>query len=102
MSTLALRTLFHPFESGHLEPPEPHARVLFLGAKPGFRRPADFNCDLTLVQGFRPDFLALEREAHRVLPRLEGNGYAAALVLCGRHRGVNELNIAEALERTSD
>src|SRR5262249_39269868 len=77
------------------------ASALFLGAKPGFRIPRGFNCDFSLVQGFRPDFLALEREGHRVLPRAEGNGYGAALVLCGRHRGENELNVAEALERSS-
>jgi 16S rRNA (guanine1207-N2)-methyltransferase len=102
MSTLALKTLLHPFESGALDLPEPHARVLFLGARSGFRTPEGFTCELTTVQGFRPDFLALQREGLRVLPRSEGTGYTAALVLCGRHRGENELNIAEALERTSD
>jgi 16S rRNA (guanine1207-N2)-methyltransferase len=102
MSILALKTLFHPFESGGLDMPEPRASVLFLGAKPGFRTPDGFTCELTIVQGFRPDFLTLEREGHRVLPRSEGAGYAAALVLCSRHRGENELNVAEALERSSD
>jgi 16S rRNA (guanine1207-N2)-methyltransferase len=35
-----------------------------------------------------------------VSPRAEGDGYAMALVLAGRHRGQNELRIAEAIERT--
>ena len=56
----ALKTLFHPFEAG----PAAHAgrrrRVLFLGAEPGFRLPDGFDADLSLVQGFRPDFLALQ------------------------------------------
>ncbi|MDW6025219.1 class I SAM-dependent methyltransferase [Mesorhizobium sp. BAC0120] len=102
MSTPALKTLFHPFESGALDLPEPHARVLFLGAKLGFRTPEGFTRELTAVQGFRPDFLALQREGLKVLPHGEGSDYTAALVLCGRHRGENELNVAEALERGSD
>ena len=79
--------------------PAAGARVLFLGAEPGFRLPDGFDCELSLVQGFRPDFLALQREGHRVGAAAEGDGYAAALVLCNRHRGHNELAIAEALER---
>ena len=102
MSTPALKTLFHPFESGALDLPEPQAHVLFLGAKPGFRTPEGFTRELTTVQGFRPDFLALQREGHKVLPHGEGSDYTAALVQCGRHRGENELNVAEALERGSD
>ena len=38
---------------------------LFLGAEPGFRLPEGFDCELSLVQGFRPDFLALQRAGHR-------------------------------------
>jgi 16S rRNA (guanine1207-N2)-methyltransferase len=102
MSRDALKTLFHPFEAGMLSAPAPGARILFLGAEPGFRLPAGFDCELSPVQGFRPDFLALQREGRRVAPRAEGDGYAAALVLCNRHRGHNELNIAEALERVED
>jgi 16S rRNA (guanine1207-N2)-methyltransferase len=35
-----------------------------------------------------------------VTPRAEGEDYTMALVLAGRHRGQNELRIADALERT--
>jgi 16S rRNA (guanine1207-N2)-methyltransferase len=98
----ALKTLLHPFESGILPAPGAGARLLFLGAEPGFRLPEGFDCELSLVQGFRPDFLALQRAGHSVGPVPEGSDYSAALILCGRHRGRNELWIAEALERTAD
>jgi 16S rRNA (guanine1207-N2)-methyltransferase len=98
----ALKTLFHPFEAGMVSMPPAGERVLFLGAEPGFRLPDGFDCELSLVQGFRPDFLALQREGHRLGPEPDGDGYAVALVLCNRHRGHNELNIAEALARVGD
>jgi 16S rRNA (guanine1207-N2)-methyltransferase len=102
MSIPALRTLFHPFETGMLEMPDSQARILFLGAKPGLRLPEGFDAEPSLVQGFRPDVLSLQREGHQVLPQAEGTDYDVAFVLCGRHRGENELWIAEALERVGD
>ena len=102
MSRDALKTLFYPFEAGMLPMPSAGGRVLFLSAEPGFRLPDGFDCDLSLVQGFRPDFLALQREGHRIGASVEGDGYAVALVLCGRHRGENELAVADALERVAD
>ena len=98
----ALKTLLHPFESGILSAPSAGARVLFLGAEPGLQLPEGFDCRLSLVQGFRPDLLALQRAGYSVGPSPEGGDYAVALILCGRHRGQNELWIAEALERTAD
>jgi 16S rRNA (guanine1207-N2)-methyltransferase len=95
----ALKTLFHPFEAGALAAPGEGERVLFLGAEPGFRLPDGFAADLSLVQGFRPWFRTLASR-HHVTPLPEGKDYDAALVLAGRHRGENELRIAEALERT--
>lgn len=92
-------TLFHPFETGALEMPLAGNRVLFLGAEPGFRLPEGFAANLSLVQGFRPWFRALAGRYH-VTPQPEGENFDAALVLCGRHRGENELRIAEAVERT--
>ena len=102
MISNALKTLFHPFEAGLLPMPAAAANALFLGAEPGFQVPDGFNADLSLVQGFRPDFLALQREGHHVLAAADGDRYAAALVLCGRHRGRNELDVAEALTRVQD
>jgi 16S rRNA (guanine1207-N2)-methyltransferase len=99
MTPDALKTLFHPFEAGALAAPGEGQRVLFLGAEPGFRLPEDFTADLSLVQGFRPWFRGLAGR-YRVTPQPEGENFDAALVLAGRHRGENELRIAEAIERT--
>ena len=100
MSAESLKTLFHPFEAGMLAAPASGAGALFLGAESGFRLPEDWQAPIHAVQGFRPDFLALERMGlASVAPRAEGQAYAAALVLAGRHRGLNELRIADAIER---
>src|SRR4051812_15629094 len=101
MISNALKTLFHPFEAGLLPVPAAGARVLFLGAEPGFRLPDGFDADLSMVQGFRPYFRALDRTGQAVTPRPEGNEFDAALVLVGRHRGQNEMRIADAIERVA-
>jgi 16S rRNA (guanine1207-N2)-methyltransferase len=88
--------------AGLVEAPPAGARALFLGARPGLRTPDGFNASLSLVQGFRPDYLALQREGHAVSPVCEGDGYDAVLVLAGRHRGENELRIAAALDRARE
>jgi 16S rRNA (guanine1207-N2)-methyltransferase len=99
MSRETLKTLLHPFEVGMLSAPAAGTRALFLGAEPGFRVPDGFDCELALVQGFRPDLLALQRERRGVSATAEGDDFATALVLCNRHRGHNELAIADALQR---
>ncbi|MER8481043.1 class I SAM-dependent methyltransferase [Mesorhizobium sp. M1322] len=98
MSAEPLKTLFHPFEAEAVTLPHKGERVLFLGAEPGFHLPEGFDAALHLVQGFRPHFRALQRSGFTVTPRLEGEGFDVALVLAGRHRGRNELRIAEAIE----
>lgn len=100
MTTNTLKTLFHPFEAGDLDPPGAGARVLFLGAPRGLVLPDGFAAEPFLVQGFRPDFLALERAGFAVAPQSDGQDYDVALILMTRHRGQNELRLAEALERT--
>ncbi|RUU02287.1 class I SAM-dependent methyltransferase [Mesorhizobium sp. USDA-HM6] len=99
MASEPLKTLFFPFEAEAFPLPRKDAHLLFLGAEPGFRLPAGFNAALHLVQGFRPHFRALQAAGYTVTPRAEGSGFDAALVLAGRHRGQNELRIAEAIER---
>ncbi len=99
MSDDAARTLLHPFRTGGLPAPGTGVRALFVGARPGFELPEDFAAGLTLVQGFRPDFLALERQGHAVRPEPEGDGYDLALVLAGRHRAETDARIADALRR---
>jgi 16S rRNA (guanine1207-N2)-methyltransferase len=95
----AQKTLFHPFETGDLLPPGDGQLVLFLGAEPGFGLPAGFKARLRLVQGFRPHYRALLSRGFDVLPRAQGGGLDAALVLVGRHRGQNEARFREALLR---
>lgn len=95
-----LKTLLHPFEVDAAPMPQPGERVLFLGAEPGLRPPSGFSTDIVAVQGFRPLYLDLQREGRVVSPVPVGDGFDAALVLCGRHRGENEIRIAEALARS--
>ncbi|TPL45797.1 class I SAM-dependent methyltransferase [Mesorhizobium sp. B2-4-6] len=100
MAAEPLKTLFYPFEAEALPLPRKDARVLFLGAEPGFRLPAGFDAALHLVQCFRPHFRTLQASGYAVTPCAEGTGFDLALVLAGRHRGQNELRIADAIERT--
>ena len=51
---------------------------------------------LTCEQGFRPDFLALERAGYSVSPEVNETGFDLALVPLHRARAVNEANIARA------
>lgn len=102
MSRDALKTLFYPFEAEALALPGQGAHVLFLGAEPGFRLPDGFVASVTLVQGFRPYVLSLQSSGYKVVQRAEGDGFDIALVLAGRHRGLNETRIAEAIERLSE
>ncbi|TPL10879.1 MULTISPECIES: class I SAM-dependent methyltransferase [unclassified Mesorhizobium] len=99
MSAEALKTLFHPFEAEALALPGKGERVLFLGAEPGLRLPQGFAATLHLVQGFRPYFCALQAAGFAVTPQPADDGFEAALVIAGRHRGQNELRVAEALQR---
>jgi 16S rRNA (guanine1207-N2)-methyltransferase len=102
MSRDALKTLFHPFETGDVEVPTPASTILFLGAEPGFLLPESFPRTLRAVQGFRPDFLRLKASGYDAAPRLlSDRSFDLTLVLCGRHRGQNELRIAAAFRATS-
>lgn len=98
MAAEPLKTLFHPFEAEALPLPRKDARILFLGAEPSFRLPSGFDATLRLVQGFRPHFRALQATGYTVTPQVEGAAFDAALVLAGRHRGQNEMRIAQAIE----
>lgn len=100
MNDTPLPTLLFPFERGLVEPPSGQDRVLFIGAPAGLRLPEDFAGHLSLVQDFRPDYLALDRTGFEVTPEATGENYDMALVLCGRHRRENEARLAEALKRT--
>ena len=99
MNRDAQKTLLYPFATEAIAAPAKDKRFLFIGAEPGFLLPEDFGASLTLVQGFRPYFRALEAAGHVVKPRPEGQDFDGALVLAGRHRGQNEAWIADAIER---
>lgn len=100
MTDDAQKTLFHPFDAGILD--ASGRRALVLGARAGFRVPRSMDLDLIAVQGFRPDFLVLEKAGIAVKPRAEGSGYDLALVLLGRHRGQNEAWLREAFARARE
>ncbi|TPM01104.1 class I SAM-dependent methyltransferase [Mesorhizobium sp. B2-3-11] len=102
MSAEALKTLFHPFAAEALSPPRKGEHILFIGAEPGLRLPPAFEATMHLVQGFRPYFRALQAAGFTVTPQSTGDRFDAALVLAGRHRGQNELRIAEAFERVDE
>ncbi|MER9656460.1 class I SAM-dependent methyltransferase [Mesorhizobium sp. M0152] len=101
MSAEALKTLFHPFEAEALPLPRKGALFRFRVAAPGLRPAHALAAPLHLLQGFRPDFRALQAAGFAVTPLAEGDGFDAALVLVGRHRGQNELRVADALERVA-
>lgn len=96
----AVKTLFHPFETGALEVPGTGKRVLFLGAEAGFRKPDGFDAEFEAVQGFRPLYNALVRQGMDSQPEATGSEFDMALILMSRHRGQNENSIVEALGRT--
>lgn len=99
MTDGSLKTLFHPFDMGVLDEPRTGERALVINAPADFRAPAGFDAALSLVQDLRPAFRALDAARFTVTPVAQGDAYDLALVFCGRHRGQNELWIADGLER---
>ena len=93
--------LWRPFETGDLEWPDASARCLAIGAGAAFRPPTEFARAPFLVQGFRPDFLALERRGATVASESQGDAYDLSLVLASRHRGESEARLADAIARTA-
>ncbi|MVA24023.1 class I SAM-dependent methyltransferase [Agrobacterium vitis] len=99
MSRETLKTIFHPFVTEAVALPGEDERFLFLGAEAGFVKPEGFGAELTVVQGFRPDFRRLEAARQSPVPVVAGEDYDGALVLAGKHKGLNENRVAEALAR---
>ena len=73
--------------------------ALFLGAEAGCALPNGFEAELTLVQGFRPEYRRLEAARLQPQPTVDDHGYDGALILCNKHKGQNEDRVAEALAR---
>ncbi|MCO5064137.1 MAG: class I SAM-dependent methyltransferase [Rhizobiaceae bacterium] len=99
MSRETVQTLFHPFGIGELDMPAGGASCIVLGAGRDFAIPGGFDIDPIFVQGFRPDFLALQRRGLHVAPEAAGEGFALALIVAGKHRGQNERRLADAIRR---
>lgn len=95
----AAKTLFYPFETGLLDASDHGASAIIYGARAGFRAPADFTAEIVAVQGFRPDFVALQAAGIKTVPLPEGENYDSALILGTKHRGQNEQWIADAQKR---
>lgn len=95
----AVETLFLPLSSGDIDPPGDGERVAFLNAAVPLSAPDPaLKAALLCEQGFRPDYLALERAGFAVTPDLDAQdgSLAAALVLAGKHKGENHAMIARA------
>ncbi|MCI5078009.1 class I SAM-dependent methyltransferase [Oricola sp.] len=93
----AVETLFLPLASGDIDLPGEGVRLAFLNAAAPQTPPVDaLKAALACEQGFRPQFLALERAGYAVAPDLEGDGFAGCLVLVGKHKGENRTMIARA------
>ena len=102
MSRDALKTLYHPFAAAILDTPGEGQRYLFLAAEAGQRLPEGFLASVDAVQPLRPLYRALEAAGAKVTPTCEGEAYDGALILCGKHRGENENQVAEALRRVRE
>lgn len=94
----AVETLFLPFASGDIDPPAEGERFVFLNAAAPRELPETLSkAALVCEQGFRPEFLALQRAGYDVVPELDtGSPYAGALILAGKHKGENHAMVSRA------
>jgi 16S rRNA (guanine1207-N2)-methyltransferase len=95
----AVDTLFIPLATGDIDLPGAGERFAFLNATAPGDLPGGLPKQaLVCEQGFRPEFLALERAGFTALPELDAdaNAFAGALVLAGKHKGENRALIARA------
>lgn len=97
MARETLKTLFHPFASGTLEPLPEGARVAFLGAEAGYAVPEGFGAAITAVQGIRPLYRRLEAKGADVHAALPEGTYDAGFLILNKHRGENENRLATLL-----
>lgn len=95
----AVKTLFLPFDTGEVETGSDASRWLFLNAS---LPPADAplsNAQIHAVQGFRPEYLRLQRAGFQVTPEVSADGFDGGLILVSRHRGETRALINQALDR---
>ena len=96
----AVKTLFVPFENGDLPHPAEGERFQFLNAALPQLSDHRWQDSLDCVQGFRTDFLALQKAGYQVTPQAGEGQFSGALVLLGKHRELNRSYIYRALEHT--
>lgn len=96
--TDAVKTLLLPFETGDLSQPRGDWAFLNAAAEPQLRDVFS-SAKLTCEQAFRPGFLDLQASDCVALPVLTdapAQRFDGALVLLGKHRRLNEAEIARA------
>lgn len=95
----AADTLFLPFAGGDIDMPGEGDRFAFLNAAAPRDMPVGMpNAALVCEQGFRPEYLGLERAGFTVRPELPADekAFAGALILACKHKGENRAMIARA------
>lgn len=97
MSRETLKTLFHPFVTGAIDPPAAGERLLFLGAAAGFSLPELFEAKLLPVQSLRSLFLTLNAAHLPATPEAPEGPFDAGLLLLNKHRGENENRLSHLL-----
>ncbi len=95
-------TLTLPFEKGLLDLPAGTPGGLFLNARPLNTHNLNWQNLLTCEQGQRADFVALGSANFKVYPSLKDAGFECALVLCGKHKRLNEMNLVRASAATRE
>ncbi|MBL1407043.1 MAG: methyltransferase [Hyphomicrobiales bacterium] len=76
--------------------------TLLLNAIPLPQIDDDFVASFACEQGFRPTYNALKEAGYNVEPRSELTQYSNAIVIAGRVRKVNEINICRAWNATTE
>lgn len=93
----ARHTLVLPFEKGLLSAPSKVKPFIMLNAQTLPEDAGLWRNGLVCEQGFRTHYLDLERQGCSVSPQIRTEAsYAGALVLSGRARHVNEVNLTRA------
>lgn len=96
----AIRSLFLAFDTGDVETGGSDARWLLLNAQVPPHDIALLKSQITFVQGFKPDFNALNLAACKPIAVVGQDEFDGALLLLTRHRGLNRGLIRQALART--
>lgn len=96
----AIKSLFLAFDTGDVETGGSGARWLLLNAQVPPHDIALLKSQITFVQGFKPDFNALNMAACKPTAVIVHEEFDGALLLLTRHRELNRVLITQALART--